>query len=490
MNLNASHVKKSGRRKFIGNLGIVAGALLTGAPGARAIRFEANRREMQDRMSVTSELNLSSIPNFCSHEHWGSIGSIGYIKDTGFRCDAVAGARPSTPTSIWDLLLDPYMGAIIQRSGLTADSAARQNGFNSMKDWWKADPSKALAVFKKLSASIGMLGTYHSTCRGIENLYGTDIRNFDLERWISVDKEIEKRYSSLFEWHQEAMKKNNLSKLIRPVQPEFYLKEDTSESKKLELSFTDTILRIDPLLGMWKEKSARRDSLAEFTGTDPADAKSWRTFITEVFDLAAQNRATGIKQLQAYNRTLDFQPRSDGEVKFRGTLTPGEITIFQDWVVHECCKQASDRRWPHQVHVGTNNLRESGPLPLEDLSKRYPQMNIVMLHCWPFLREAGQLARNFPNLYIDTCWLPVLNPGFLGEALDLWLNYVPSHKIMMAHDSTSIEMAVGSSLFTREILAEKLARQKSVLPGGDMRSLALDLLHNNAVRMYRIGNEV
>ena len=29
---------------------------------------------------------------------------------------------------------------------------------------------------------------------------------------------------------------------------------------------------------------------------------------------------------------------------------------FQDWIMHECCKQAHDRGWPHQVHVGTHNL--------------------------------------------------------------------------------------------------------------------------------------
>ena len=426
------------RRKFIGNSGLLLGAMLSPIPAAIVSTSFSNSTEEQSRMSVTSELNLSTLPNFCSHEHWGCIDSIGYIENFGFRSDVVAGARPTSPTSIWNLLLDPYLVATMQRSGRSSNSSALEAGYASQKDWWKANPAKALNGFKKVFSSMKMLGTFHCTRRGIENLYGVDIRNFDLEQWKSVDKDIEKRYADIFSWYQEAMKKSHFTRLIRPVHPEFYLREDTPESKKQELSFTDTILRIDPLMDLWMEKSPPRDSLAESTDIEPENAKSWREFITRVFDLAAKNHATGIKQLQAYKRSSDFQLRSDSEVKFRGQLTPDEVNIFKDWVMHECCKQANERRWPHQVHVGTNNLRGSNPLPLEDISKRYPQMNIVMLHCWPFFKEAGQLARNFPNLYIDTCWVPVLNPNFLGEALDMWLNYVPYHKIMMAHDSTSI----------------------------------------------------
>jgi hypothetical protein len=55
------------------------------------------------------EIDLQEIPNFCSHEHWGSIDSIGLAPEQGgFRADTVAGARPLRPTTIWDLILDPY----------------------------------------------------------------------------------------------------------------------------------------------------------------------------------------------------------------------------------------------------------------------------------------------------------------------------------------------------------------------------------------------
>jgi hypothetical protein len=63
---------------------------------------------------------------------------------------------------------------------------------------------------------------------------------------------------------------------------------------------------------------------------------------------------------------------------------------------------------------------------------------------------------------------------------------------MCSNDATSIEMAVGSSLFIREILEEKLSEQKALLNLTDeqLRAAALDMLQNNAVRVYGIGTEV
>jgi hypothetical protein len=251
-------------------------------------------------------------------------------------------------------------------------------------------------------------------------------------------------------------------------------------------------MRIDPLVGLWAKESPRRDGLAKITGVDPSDARSWREFIAKLFDLAAAHRGIGIKQLQAYTRSLEFLPRKDSEVVWRGDLSPAQVRVFQDWVVHECCKQAHDRGWVHQIHVGTNNITECNPMPLALLAKPYSRMNIVMLHCWPFLKEAGWLAKFYPNIYINTCWQPVLNPEFLAEALTGWLNYVPIYKITCDHDSTSVEMAVGSSLFTREIIAEVLIERTRHLGMNirDLKSAALDMLHNNAVPLYRIGKEI
>ena len=436
-------------------------------------------------------LGISTLPNFCAHEHWGSFESTGgYLPESdGFRTDLVSGATAQKETSIWDIMLDPYLSGWFFGMGLNPNAAAHAAGFTSQIEWWKADPKAALTGFAELAASSLMTGTFQCTCRGIQFLYGVNLLNFKLEEWQKADSLIRLKYSDMFPWYQSSMKRAHFTELIRPVHPEFYLQNQSDESEKQELSFTHTIMRIDPFMDFWNVDNKRRDNLAIIAGIDPIDAASWKSFLKFYFDLAEKKHTTGIKQLQAYKRNLDFKIRKDEEVKFRGNLNPVEVTAFQDWVMNECCRLANEKSWVHQIHVGTHNMPNSNPLPLAALGERYPNMKIVMLHCWPFFKEAAFLAKTKPNFYIDNCWMTVLSPYFLSEALDTYLNYLPSNKIMLSHDCTSIEMAVGSSLFTREILEEKLLEQKKMLKLSDrqLRKIALDMLQNNAVRLYGIG---
>jgi len=194
----------------------------------------------------------------------------------------------------------------------------------------------------------------------------------------------------------------------------------------------------------------------------------------------------GIKQLQAYTRDLAFASRSDAEVRFRGDLAAAQVCAFQDWVVHACCERAHERGWPHQIHVGTANLSRSDPLPLETLARRYPKMQLVLLHCWPFLKESGWLAKYLPNVYLDACWLPILSPAHLERALHTWLAYVPQHKIMVSHDATSVEMAAGAAIILRQSLATALEQVVAWtnVAASEAEQLATAILHDNAPQLY------
>ena len=67
----------------------------------------------------------------------------------------------------------------------------------------------------------------------------------------------------------------------------------------------------------------------------------------------------------------------------------------------------------------------------------------------------------------------------------------PFSKIMMANDSTTIEIAVGSVHFSRKILAEVLpAIGKSAGIGEkELYRIAADMLCNNAVDLYKLGKK-
>jgi predicted TIM-barrel fold metal-dependent hydrolase len=273
--------------------------------------------------------------------------------------------------------------------------------------------------------------------------------------------------------------------LVRPVHPEFYCQRQSQETAEAEADMMRTVMRIDPFLDLMTGPAERRKRMLELSNIEPVDAGSWRSFLDYWFEQAAGSGAVGIKQLQAYRRNLEFAPSRDDEIRWSNSSEP-ETRKRQDWIVQECCRQAHERGWVHQVHVGTHNLPHSSPLPLAPLARRYPAMKIVMIHCWPFLEEAGTLARQVANIYIDTCWQPILNPEFFRTAMSQWWNYVPTHKITCGHDATTVEMAAGSALFTREILADVLSVQTrhSGFNGADLRKAAQQVLYDNAAQLY------
>jgi len=432
-------------------------------------------------------VDVDSLPNFCGHEHWGSFAAIGMAPE-GYRADVEPGAAPTRRASVWDIALDPYLGGWVASAGVEAGALARAAGADDMVSWWRRCPEEAMAALTPCLRAQELTGAFQCIRRGIVRLHGVDLKTMRVDDWARADEAVGSAYGDVFGWYRKAMKEVRFSELLRPVQPEFYFAPHTARAAD-EATFTRSLLRIDPLLEFWRSDCPRRDRLAALVQVDPGDAASWRAFIGRLLDACAERAGLGVKQLQAYSRALDFAPRSDAEVHWRGALSRAEVVAFQDWVMHECCAQAHERRWTHQVHVGTHNLRQSSPLPLEALARRYPQMRLVMLHSWPFLEEAGWLLKHVPNVYADTCWQAALNPEFLRQTFARWLNYVPANKIMLSHDSTSVEMAVGSSLFTREILAQALAHQGTTLNISEdrLRGLAAGFLHNNAVRVYGVG---
>lgn len=366
------------RKEFL-STGAILGAM-TIAPGGK-IASQIKDDPMEENLYL-------DIPVFCSHEHWGSISSIGQFPG-GFNADLRPGALPQRETTLVDLLVDPYMAGSLMG-----------NGFNPLNK----ERNQPLAYTELLEAlkNFRLKGTFLSLRLGINLAYGYDI--------------------------------------LKP---------------------------------------------------DPVDAKSWREFLEKLFNRIEAQGCLGIKQLQAYHRNLDFEPVDDQSVVFRGELNELEKKRFQDWVVHACCELANQRQWPHQVHVGTHNHPLSNPLPLSSLARRYPDQKIVMLHCWPYLEEAGYLAQAHPNVFMDTCWQPILNPDFLRQSLQTWLGYIPLNKITMSNDSTSVEMAAGASMIARKVLKETLIKQKSQagLKEHEEYEIAAQLLHNNAVDIYGLGTK-
>jgi predicted TIM-barrel fold metal-dependent hydrolase len=93
---------------------------------------------------------------------------------------------------------------------------------------------------------------------------------------------------------------------------------------------------------------------------------------------------------------------------------------------------------PLQFHVGFGDrdcdLHKTNPLYLLDFLRQSGGTPIVLLHCYPYEREAGYLAQAFNNVYLDgglsVSYLGARAPAFIGRLLEL----APFRKILYSSD--------------------------------------------------------
>jgi uncharacterized protein len=134
---------------------------------------------------------------------------------------------------------------------------------------------------------------------------------------------------------------------------------------------------------------------------------------------------------------------------------------------------------PVQVHTGFGDadlhLPSANPAELKPLIERFPSTPFVLLHCYPFVREAGWLASVYANVWFDlSLTIPhVSRPAeVLAEALELG----PASKLLYASDGVvAPELYFLASVLWREALA-------AVVP----EAAAKLILRENALSLYRL----
>src|SRR5450756_2087033 len=114
-------------------------------------------------------LNLSTLPSYCAHEHWGSISAIGTTPE-GFRADVERGALPRWRVGLFDILLDPYFGGNLANSGVYPQIA----GIVKMQNHLPLEPAELASTWRSLQpllASNLLTGTFQCIRHGLLQLY-------------------------------------------------------------------------------------------------------------------------------------------------------------------------------------------------------------------------------------------------------------------------------------------------------------------------------
>ena len=140
---------------------------------------------------------------------------------------------------------------------------------------------------------------------------------------------------------------------------------------------------------------------------------------------------------------------------------------------------------PVQVHCGFGDwdlhLPRSDPGWLKPLVERFRETPFVLLHCYPFVREAGWLAHVYGNVWFDLS-LTIPHVSRPAEALREALELAPVSKLLYASDAARApELYLLAATWWRDVLAEVLTEALSPTYAEEAGRL---ILRENALALY------
>ena len=242
------------------------------------------------------------------------------------------------------------------------------------------------------------------------------------------------------------------------------------------------------LAGAKAHEIVRLEVVAEEVGASGVTAKGFADAVRERLAERA-GQAVGFKSIAAYRTGLDLAGDRPAEAEvtaaaWRYLRAPGRLAdqTLQRFLIW--C--ANDLGKPIQFHVGYGDrdidLHRCNPLLLTPLIRQLTAP-VMLLHNYPYHREAGYLAQVFAHVYVDaglaTHGLGFRSSALLAEALEL----TPYGKFLYSSDAFGLPELyyLGAALF-RRALAGFL--RDSGIP--DPERVARLICAENARRVYRL----
>jgi predicted TIM-barrel fold metal-dependent hydrolase len=223
----------------------------------------------------------------------------------------------------------------------------------------------------------------------------------------------------------------------------------------------------------------------------------------------ANVRAQGIvafKSIAAYRGGLKIVARSRAEAAARypalkaeaqraGRLRLSDRPLLE-YLLHIGLEAAAAQELPVQWHTGFGDddadLRAANPLHLRPLLQAESLRGVpfVLLHTYPYVREAGYLASLYSHVYVDlSLTIPFTAHGGVA-AIKAALELAPTSKLLLATDASSIpELFYLGALYARESLAVALAQLQAArwLEASQAEQTAWQMLCGNAATLYGVG---
>ena len=243
----------------------------------------------------------------------------------------------------------------------------------------------------------------------------------------------------------------------------------------------------------------RLEAVAEQVLRDGVSASGFAVSFAGALAQATETvNAVGYKSVVAYRYGFEFdpaRPTANEVADAAGRVLRAGTRLEDPVLLRHLIWSAIDTGLPLQFHVGFGDtdvrLHRSNPSLLHDflLATQSIGTPIMLLHCYPFQREAGYLANVFPHVYMDLG--AILNhvgarsSAVLAEALEL----TPFHKMLYSSDAFGLPELhyLGAIGFRRDLAAVT----DEFVAGGAWASADANYVSKligfeNAARVYRL----
>jgi uncharacterized protein len=247
----------------------------------------------------------------------------------------------------------------------------------------------------------------------------------------------------------------------------------------------------------------RLEAVAEQVARGGTDAAGYAAAVENAIRARAAN-AVAVKSIAAYRCGLGFKPEppARGEVgqaagRWLRALDADPAARLADPVlIRHAIWAGLDVGLPLQFHTGFGDpdvrLYQADPSLLHDflLATRPAGTLVLLLHCYPYHRQAAWLAQVFPQVYLDVGQalnhVGARSSAVLAEALEL----APFHKMLYSSDAFGLPELhyLGAAGFRRDLarvtgafVAEEAWSQ------ADAERVSRLIGAENARRVYRLG---
>lgn len=323
----------------------------------------------------------------------------------------------------------------------------------------------------------------------LRDLSGFDGEEIDDSNWKEVSYRIRERSKDHLKWSLEVLDRMKVHKVILDISGTAPPNDKIVKDERLV-----QVVRMDDFI------HGNLKVVENFVKEKVHSFDDYLNVLDQAFEAVQKAGAVGIKSGLAYERKLfyDSVARSHAERLFSkglSSVSSEERRIFEDYMMHAVCERCARHELPFQIHTGIqagnyNTITNAKPTHLTNLFRKFPDVCFDLFHGgYPYIQEAGILAKYFPNVYLDACWLAHISPAAYKRGLDEWLEIVPSNKIFAwGGDHGIIEHSYASLMLAKDLVSEVLAAKVS--SGYFSKNVAISvaerIMGGNAIEVYKL----